>query len=94
MLIMAVTGMWPAAAAWSSNEDERRKALLSYFMEGVPYIIWDNIRRGHLDRPARTSRSPAPAKFYKDRKLGVSEVVATSCRHHPLLHRQQHQPTR
>lgn len=35
MLIMAVTGLWPAAAAWTSNVDERRKALLSYFMEGL-----------------------------------------------------------
>ena len=46
MLIKAVTGIWPAAAAWSTNEDERRKALLSYFMSGVPYILWDNIARG------------------------------------------------
>ena len=29
MLIMAVTGLWPAAAAWSTNEEERRKALMS-----------------------------------------------------------------
>src|SRR5262249_49997852 len=36
MLITAVTGIWPAAAAWSTNEEERRKALLSYFMYGVP----------------------------------------------------------
>jgi hypothetical protein len=32
MLIMAVTGLWPAAAAWSTNEEERRKALMSYFL--------------------------------------------------------------
>jgi len=43
MLIMAVTGLWPAAAAWSTNEEERRKALMSYFLYGVPYILWDNI---------------------------------------------------
>jgi hypothetical protein len=36
MLIMAVLGVWPAAAAWSTNEEERRKALLSYFISGVP----------------------------------------------------------
>ena len=46
MLIKAVTGDWPAAAAWSSNEEERRKALLSYFLSGVSYILWDNIPRG------------------------------------------------
>src|SRR5207249_5086193 len=32
MLIMAVTGQWPAAAAWSTDVEERRKALLSYFL--------------------------------------------------------------
>ena len=46
MLIKAVTGIWPAAAAWSSNEEERRKAIMSYFLAGVPYILWDNIPRG------------------------------------------------
>jgi hypothetical protein len=45
MLIKAVTGIWPAAAAWSSNEEERRKALLSYFLYSVPYILWDNIAK-------------------------------------------------
>jgi hypothetical protein len=38
MLIKAVTGVEPAAAAWSNNEEERRKALLAYFLAGVPYI--------------------------------------------------------
>ena len=33
MLLMAITGMRPAAAAWSPNEEERRKALLSYLDE-------------------------------------------------------------
>ncbi len=56
MLIMAVTGIRPAASAWSANEEERRKALLSYLMYGVPYIAWDNIPRGaqitcpHIER--------------------------------------------
>jgi hypothetical protein len=59
MLIKAVTGIWPAAAAWSSNEEERRKALLSYFLSGVSYILWDNIPRGtqiscpHIERCVR-----------------------------------------
>ncbi len=38
MLIMAVFGARAAAAAWSPNEEERRKAILSYFMAGVAYI--------------------------------------------------------
>jgi hypothetical protein len=46
MLLMAITGLRPSAAAWSPNAEERRKALLSYLMNGVPAIIWDNIPRG------------------------------------------------
>ena len=33
------------AAAWSPNEEERRKALLAYLLEAVAAIIWDNIPR-------------------------------------------------
>ena len=77
MIMMVVTGVRPSAAAWSTNEEERRKALLAYLMEGVPAIVWDNIVRGtqiscpHIER-ACTS------EFYSDRKLGVSEMVATA----------------
>lgn len=77
MLIMAVTGIWPAASAWSSNEEERRKALLSYFMYGVPYILWDNIPRGSTIKCPHIEKS-CTAAFYADRKLGVSEMVRTA----------------
>ena len=57
MLIKAITGgVLPAAAAWSSNEEERRKALLSYFLHGAPYILWDNIRARHARSVVPTSR--------------------------------------
>src|SRR5262245_22702028 len=77
MLIMAVTGLRPAAATWSSNEEERRKALLSYFLSGVPYILWDNIPRGAQISCPHIERSCTSA-YYSDRKLGVSEMVATA----------------
>jgi hypothetical protein len=77
MLIMAVTGMRPAAAAWSTNEEERRKALLSYFLHGVSYIIWDNIARGTQISCPHIEKS-CTATYYSDRKLGVSELVATA----------------
>ena len=77
MLILAVTGIKPAASAWSNNEEERRKALLSYFLLGVPYILWDNIGRGSQISCPHIERS-CTAKFYIDRKLGVSEAVATA----------------
>jgi hypothetical protein len=77
MLILAVTGLRPAAAAWSSNEDERRKALLAYFMYGLPYISWDNIPRGTQISCPHIERS-CTAAYYADRKLGVSEIVAAA----------------
>jgi hypothetical protein len=77
MLIMAITGIWPAAAAWSSNEEERRKALLSYFLYGVSYIIWDNIPRGTQISCPHIEKS-CTAAYYSDRRLGVSEMVATA----------------
>jgi hypothetical protein len=77
MLIVAVTGIWPAASAWSFNEEERRKALLSYFMYGLSYILWDNIPRGTQISCPHIEKS-CTAAFYADRKLGVSEMVRTS----------------
>jgi hypothetical protein len=77
MLIVGVTGVRPAAAAWSSNEEERRKALLAYFMYGMPYILWDNIARGTQISCPHIERS-CTAAYYADRKLGVSEMVATA----------------
>jgi hypothetical protein len=77
MLIKAVTGDWPSAAAWSSNEEERRKALLSYLLSGVCYILWDNIVRGTQISCPHIEKSCTSA-YYSDRKLGVSEMVATA----------------
>jgi hypothetical protein len=77
MMIMGVNGVMPAAAAWSTNEEERRKALLSYFLYGVPYILWDNIVRGSQIGCPHIEKS-CTAAYYSDRKLGVSEMVATA----------------
>jgi hypothetical protein len=77
MLILAVTGIMPAAAAWSTNEEERRKALLSYFLYGVAYILWDNIAKGSQISCPHIEKSCTSA-YYSDRKLGVSEMVATA----------------
>jgi hypothetical protein len=77
MLIKAVTGIHPAASAWSTNEEERRKALLSYFLYGASYILWDNIARGTQITCPHIEKS-CTAAFYADRKLGVSEMVATA----------------
>ena len=72
MISMAVLGIPASAAAWSSDEDERRKALFSYFSAGLPMLVWDNIPRGstiscpHIEK-ALTN------EFYSDRILGLSK---------------------
>jgi hypothetical protein len=77
MLIMATLGLRPAAAAWTPNEEEHRKALLSYFMDGVPYILRDNVPRGITISCPHIERS-CTAESYVDRKLGASERVQAS----------------
>jgi hypothetical protein len=77
MLLMAVTGMYPAESAWSTVEEERRKALLAYFMLGKPYILWDNIKRGTAISCPYIELSCTSA-YYADRRLGVSELVSTA----------------
>jgi hypothetical protein len=77
MVIMSATGQRPAAAAWSPNDEERRKALMAYYLEGVPYIVWDNIPRGTQISCPHIEKSCTSA-YYTDRRLGVSERVATS----------------
>ncbi len=82
MLGLAATGVEPSAASWSDNTEERRKALMSYFVAGVPLIIWDNIELGteiycpHIEK-ALTSPTVA------DRILGETrrEVVPSTCIH-------------
>jgi hypothetical protein len=77
MVLMAVTGISPAAAAWSPHDEERRKALFAYLLSGIPCIIWDNIPRGELISCPHIERSCTTA-WYSDRLLGVSQTVATA----------------
>ena len=77
MLIMALLGIRPAAAAWSPNEEERRKALLSYLVAGVSYILWDNITRGsHISCPH--IEKSCTAAYYSDRLLGASQIATAA----------------
>src|SRR5262249_43345284 len=75
MLTMAVLGIRAPAAAWSTNEEERRKALFSYLMQGLPFVIWDNVARGSQISCPHVEKACSSA-FYTDRKLGVSEAIA------------------
>jgi hypothetical protein len=77
MLLMAITGVRPAAAAWSPDAEERRKALLSYLMSGVPAVVWDNIPRGNLISCPHIERA-CTSESYVDRRLGVNELVTAA----------------
>jgi hypothetical protein len=72
MLSMAALGYRAAAAAWSPNEDERRKALFAYFGEGVPFLVWDNLQRGAAISCPSIEKA-LTAENYSDRVLGASE---------------------
>jgi hypothetical protein len=72
MISYAVLGQPAAAAAWSPNAEERRKALFAYFLEGVPMLVWDNIARG-TTISCPSIEASLTAELYSDRLLGVSE---------------------
>jgi len=74
MISLASTGIKVAAAAWPTDPDERKKAIFSYLLEALPFLVWDNIPRGamigcpHLER-ASTSET------YSDRVLGETKTA-------------------
>jgi len=73
MIIAAVLGRRPAAAAWSDSSEERKKALFSYLRQSVATLVWDNIARGsNISCPHIEAAITAPET--SDRVLGVSEV--------------------
>jgi hypothetical protein len=80
MISMAALGARAAAAAWSPNEEERRKALFAYLLSGVPLLMWDNIPRGAaISCPSIEKALTTPQ--YSDRVLCESNtrnVNATS----------------
>ncbi|MBR1326888.1 hypothetical protein [Bradyrhizobium ottawaense] len=79
MIVAAILGRPAAAAAWSDNAEERKKALFSYLRQGVGVLIWDNISRGStISCPHIEAALTAPE--ISDRVLGVSmfETVPAS----------------
>ena len=62
MITLAALGRRAAAAAWSENGEERKKALFAYLRQGVACLAWDNIARGSAISPARTSRRLSPRR--------------------------------
>jgi hypothetical protein len=70
-------GHLAAGAAWSHNEEERRKSLLGYLMNGAPYIIWDNIKRGS-QISCEFVEKICTMPEYVDRVLGQTQNVRVS----------------
>ena len=71
MVAIAALGRRAAASAWSASEEERRKAMFSYFTEGVAFIVWDNLPRGATISCPSIEKA-LTADFYSDRVLGES----------------------
>ncbi len=74
MVILAVTGKKPAAAAWSFSEDERRKALAAYLSEGLAALVFDNIPLG-ATIACPTIEKILTAESYSDRILGQTAIT-------------------
>ena len=74
---VAVTGVRPAAAAWSEDSGERRKALFAAFMTGSAMIPFDNITRGSLIRCPHIEAALTSSEM-DDRVLGESRVATVS----------------
>jgi len=73
MIIAGVLGRRAAAASWSDNTEERKKALFSYLRQSMAALVWDNIARGaHISCPH--IEAALTASEISDRVLGVSSV--------------------
>jgi hypothetical protein len=46
MAVKAVLGRMASATAWSTVQEERRKALFAHMRDGVAVLVWDNIGLG------------------------------------------------
>lgn len=74
MVSTAALGVSAAAASWSGESEERRKALFSAAREGVPLLVFDNTVRGTvIDCPHINAFLTSAA--IRDRILGVSETA-------------------
>ena len=73
MITLAALGRRAAAAGWSENSEERKKALFSYLRQSVACIAWDNISRGSAISCPHIEAA-LTASDISDRVLGVSRV--------------------
>jgi hypothetical protein len=77
MISVAAVGTRAAAAAWSPQAEERRKALFSYLLTGIPFLMWDNVPLGaSLSCPSIEKALTSPE--YADRVLGESHAITVN----------------
>ena len=78
MVSLALTGKRAPAAAWSPNEEERRKAVFAAFLQSLPFIVWDNVKRGtRVTCP--TIEKTLTAEELEDRILCTSRRERAPC---------------
>ena len=77
MIAMAVLGHNAPATSWSDIDEERKKALFSLLRQGVPFVVWDNIRRGEAVSCPHIEASLTSEQI-TDRILGVSQTETVS----------------
>ena len=77
MVAMAVLGHEAPATSWSDIDEERKKALFSLLRQGVPFVVWDNIRRGEAVSCPHIEASLTSQQL-TDRILGVSQTETVS----------------
>ena len=75
MIVRPITRRSAAAASWSVNEEERRKAFFAVAREGHGILMIDNIPRGTVIRDATIERFATSAEV-RDRVLGESRTEA------------------
>ncbi len=74
MAATAVFGRPAAAANWSPSEEERRKAIFSYFAAGIGLLVWDNIPRAEAISCPTIEKALTAAEI-SDRILGESRTL-------------------
>lgn len=73
MVSTAITGDLAAAASWSFDDEERRKALFFYLRETAPMVVYDNIPRGSKVSCPTIERA-LTSRELEDRVLGESRT--------------------
>lgn len=74
MATIVALGKKATAAAWSWDEEERRKSVFACLLDGFPAVVWDNIPDG-MEIASRVFEQIATEEFHSDRILGVSRQV-------------------